>query len=161
MVEYVLGGSPTNKESPLASLEPRFKGLKFDDNDKVRNVGLCQVCWMRFYLFYMLDKIKFKHLIKKMHRFIRSGRIELKLEEVLLYQRPFSSMFCYLNQFVFFGSSRSCRIIRRIMLILIKQKYCSPSDAVLLAWEIHFFLTICAFCLYKLNCRFLPHFVLG
>lgn len=34
MVEYVLGGSPTNKESPLASLEPRFKGLKFDDNDK-------------------------------------------------------------------------------------------------------------------------------
>uniref|UniRef100_A0A182IXT6 Pumilio n=1 Tax=Anopheles atroparvus TaxID=41427 RepID=A0A182IXT6_ANOAO len=34
MVEYVLGGSPTNKESPLASLEPRFKGLKFDDGDK-------------------------------------------------------------------------------------------------------------------------------
>lgn len=34
MVEYVLGGSPTNKESPLASLEPRFKGLKFDDSDK-------------------------------------------------------------------------------------------------------------------------------
>ncbi|XP_055612803.1 maternal protein pumilio-like, partial [Uranotaenia lowii] len=34
MVEYVLGGSPTNKESPLAGLEPRFKGLKFDDNDK-------------------------------------------------------------------------------------------------------------------------------
>lgn len=37
MVEYVLGGSPTNKESPLASLEPRFKGLKFDDGDKVGN----------------------------------------------------------------------------------------------------------------------------
>lgn len=35
MVEYVLGGSPTNKESPLASLEPRLRALKFDDNDKV------------------------------------------------------------------------------------------------------------------------------
>lgn len=35
MVEYVLGGSPTNKESPLSSLEPRLRGLKFDDNDKV------------------------------------------------------------------------------------------------------------------------------
>ncbi|XP_053697193.1 maternal protein pumilio isoform X1 [Sabethes cyaneus] len=34
MVEYVLGGSPTNKESPLASLEPRFNRMKFDDNDK-------------------------------------------------------------------------------------------------------------------------------
>ncbi|XP_050068154.1 maternal protein pumilio-like isoform X2 [Anopheles maculipalpis] len=34
MVEYVLGGSPTNKESPLASLDARFKGLKFDDGDK-------------------------------------------------------------------------------------------------------------------------------
>lgn len=31
MVEYVLGGSPTNKESPLA-LEPRLRGLKIDDN---------------------------------------------------------------------------------------------------------------------------------
>lgn len=36
MVEYVLGGSPTNKESPLASLEPRLRALKFDDNDKVQ-----------------------------------------------------------------------------------------------------------------------------
>ncbi|XP_055695961.1 maternal protein pumilio isoform X3 [Lutzomyia longipalpis] len=34
MVEYVLGGSPTNKESPLASLEPRLRSLKFDDSDK-------------------------------------------------------------------------------------------------------------------------------
>ncbi|XP_061387987.1 maternal protein pumilio-like, partial [Musca vetustissima] len=34
MVEYVLGGSPTNKESPLSGLEPRLRGLKFDDNDK-------------------------------------------------------------------------------------------------------------------------------
>lgn len=30
MVEYVLGGSPTNKESPLA-LEPRMRGLKIDE----------------------------------------------------------------------------------------------------------------------------------
>lgn len=35
MVEYVLGGSPTNKESPLSALEPRLRNLKFDDNDKV------------------------------------------------------------------------------------------------------------------------------
>ena len=35
MVEYVLGGSPTNKESPLTGLEPRLRGLKFDDG-KVR-----------------------------------------------------------------------------------------------------------------------------
>lgn len=35
MVEYVLGGSPTNKESPLSGLEPRLRSLKFDDNDKV------------------------------------------------------------------------------------------------------------------------------
>lgn len=35
MVEYVLGGSPTNKESPLSGLEPRLRNLKFDDNDKV------------------------------------------------------------------------------------------------------------------------------
>ncbi|XP_055847919.1 maternal protein pumilio isoform X4 [Episyrphus balteatus] len=34
MVEYVLGGSPTNKESPLSGLEPRLRALKFDDNDK-------------------------------------------------------------------------------------------------------------------------------
>lgn len=34
MVEYVLGGSPTNKESPLNSLEPRLRNLKFDDSDK-------------------------------------------------------------------------------------------------------------------------------
>ncbi|XP_030374161.1 maternal protein pumilio-like [Scaptodrosophila lebanonensis] len=34
MVEYVLGGSPTNKESPLSGLEPRMRNLKFDDNDK-------------------------------------------------------------------------------------------------------------------------------
>lgn len=35
MVEYVLGGSPTNKESPLSGLEPRLRALKFEDNDKV------------------------------------------------------------------------------------------------------------------------------
>lgn len=35
MVEYVLGGSPTNKDSPLSGLEPRLRSLKFDDNDKV------------------------------------------------------------------------------------------------------------------------------
>lgn len=34
MVEYVLGGSPTNKESPL-TLEPRLRGLKIDEG-KVR-----------------------------------------------------------------------------------------------------------------------------
>ncbi|EDW84261.2 uncharacterized protein Dwil_GK14047 [Drosophila willistoni] len=34
MVEYVLAGSPTNKESPLSGLEPRMRNLKFDDNDK-------------------------------------------------------------------------------------------------------------------------------
>lgn len=39
MVEYVLGGSPTNKESPLASLEPRLRALKFDDNDKVQSLA--------------------------------------------------------------------------------------------------------------------------
>lgn len=37
MVEYVLGGSPTNKESPLSGLEPRLRALKFDDNDKVND----------------------------------------------------------------------------------------------------------------------------
>lgn len=37
MVEYVLGGSPTNKESPLSGLEPRLRALKFDDNDKVNS----------------------------------------------------------------------------------------------------------------------------
>lgn len=36
MVEYVLGGSPTNKESPLSNMESRLRGLKFDENDKVR-----------------------------------------------------------------------------------------------------------------------------
>lgn len=36
MVEYVLRGSPTTKESPLSGLEPRLRGLKFDDGDKVR-----------------------------------------------------------------------------------------------------------------------------
>lgn len=36
MVEYVLGGSPTNKESPLSGLEPRLRALKFDENEKVR-----------------------------------------------------------------------------------------------------------------------------
>ncbi|CRK98539.1 CLUMA_CG011890, isoform A [Clunio marinus] len=38
MVEYVLGGSPTNKESPL-TLEPRLRGLKIDDkgNDDKEN----------------------------------------------------------------------------------------------------------------------------
>lgn len=35
MVEYVLGGSPTNKESPLSNIESRFSGLKFDEGDKV------------------------------------------------------------------------------------------------------------------------------
>lgn len=34
MVEYVLGGSPTNKESPLSTIESRLHGLKFDE--KVR-----------------------------------------------------------------------------------------------------------------------------
>lgn len=32
MVEYVLGGSPTNKESPLTGLEPRLRNLKIDDS---------------------------------------------------------------------------------------------------------------------------------
>lgn len=35
MVEYVLGGSPTNKDSPLSSLEPRLRAFKLDDNEKV------------------------------------------------------------------------------------------------------------------------------
>lgn len=35
MVEYVLGGSPTNKESPLSNMESRLRGLKFNENDKV------------------------------------------------------------------------------------------------------------------------------
>lgn len=38
MVEYVLGGSPTNKESPLSGLEPRLRSLKFEDNDKVVSI---------------------------------------------------------------------------------------------------------------------------
>lgn len=38
MVEYVLGGSPTNKESPLSGLEPRLHSLKFEDNDKVVSI---------------------------------------------------------------------------------------------------------------------------
>ena len=42
MVEYVLGGSPTNKESPLSGLEPRLRALKFDDNDKVS----CLTPWL-------------------------------------------------------------------------------------------------------------------
>lgn len=38
MVEYVLGGSPTNKESPM-TLEPRLRGLKIDE------VKVCtQIC---------------------------------------------------------------------------------------------------------------------
>lgn len=31
MVESVLGGSPTNKESPLSNIESRLHGLKFDE----------------------------------------------------------------------------------------------------------------------------------
>jgi hypothetical protein len=37
MVEYVLGGSPTTKESPLA-LEPRMRGLKIDE--KVNKIAV-------------------------------------------------------------------------------------------------------------------------
>ncbi|XP_055310309.1 maternal protein pumilio-like isoform X2 [Sitodiplosis mosellana] len=37
MVEYVLGGSPTNKESPLSNMESRLRGLKFDENDKTND----------------------------------------------------------------------------------------------------------------------------
>lgn len=36
MVEYVLGGSPTTKDSPLGGLEPRLRSLKFEDSEKVR-----------------------------------------------------------------------------------------------------------------------------
>lgn len=39
MVEYVLNGSPTNKDSPLTSLEPRLRGLKFEDTEKVSSVN--------------------------------------------------------------------------------------------------------------------------
>lgn len=35
MVEYVLSGSPTTKDSPLGGLEPRLSGLKFEDSEKV------------------------------------------------------------------------------------------------------------------------------
>lgn len=38
MVEYVLNGSPTNKDSPLAGLEPRLRGLKFEDSEKVNDI---------------------------------------------------------------------------------------------------------------------------
>lgn len=38
MVEYVLGGSPTNKDSPLSALVPRLNNLKFDENDKVSDL---------------------------------------------------------------------------------------------------------------------------
>lgn len=48
MVEYVLGGSPTNKESPLSGLEPRLRALKFDDNDKVCNLCFMRYKWMDF-----------------------------------------------------------------------------------------------------------------
>lgn len=48
MVEYVLGGSPTNKESPLSGLEPRLRALKFDDNDKVCNLCFMRCEWMDF-----------------------------------------------------------------------------------------------------------------
>lgn len=51
MVEYVLNGSPTNKESPLSGLEPHLRGLKFDDNDKVCNLCLMRYDWM-FFGFY-------------------------------------------------------------------------------------------------------------
>lgn len=44
MVEYVLGGSPTNKESPLSGLEPSLRNLKFDDNDKVSKNKLLILC---------------------------------------------------------------------------------------------------------------------
>lgn len=44
MVEYVLGGSPTNKESPLSALEPRLRSLKFEDNDKVVSIITTPLC---------------------------------------------------------------------------------------------------------------------
>lgn len=44
MVEYVLGGSPTNKESPL-TLEPRLRGLKIDE------VKVCkQICAEKLFI---------------------------------------------------------------------------------------------------------------
>lgn len=49
MVEYVLGGSPTNKESPLSNMESRLRSLKFDENDKVSVCVLNTVCYI--YLF--------------------------------------------------------------------------------------------------------------
>lgn len=44
MVEYVLGGSPTNKESPLSGLEPRMRSLKFEDNDKIVSILGIFIC---------------------------------------------------------------------------------------------------------------------
>lgn len=42
MVEYVLGGSPTNKESPLA-LEPRLRGLKIDEVKVIKYFMNCSL----------------------------------------------------------------------------------------------------------------------
>lgn len=56
MVEYVLGGSPTNKESPLSALEPRLRNLKFDDNDKVSPSHIIEYIHnnMHFYCSHMM-----------------------------------------------------------------------------------------------------------
>lgn len=61
MVEYVLGGSPTNKESPLASLEPRLRNLKFDDNDKVYFI----LQLLLYKIISCLIKISYKFYINK------------------------------------------------------------------------------------------------
>lgn len=49
MVEYVLGGSPTNKESSLTGLEPRLRNLKIDDS-KV-SFPCCENSLIRIYFF--------------------------------------------------------------------------------------------------------------
>lgn len=60
MVEYVLGGSPTNKDSPLSSLEPRLRSLKFDDNDKVSfkaDILSSAATWLFIHRYFRIDEI--------------------------------------------------------------------------------------------------------
>lgn len=54
MVEYVLGGSPTNKDSPLSSLEPRLRAFKLDDNEKV-SIQLIHSIFVIFNYFFQSD----------------------------------------------------------------------------------------------------------
>lgn len=84
MVESVLGGSPTNKESPLSNIESRLHGLKFDEKVSVLFVFVFKYQHVTHTMFNSISNSRTMTKIRKTHHSIQMEWKKMKIQQTVV-----------------------------------------------------------------------------